>query len=86
MPDDLAVVDVEVGRLQDAAPARPRSLAGRASPVRSMLRSAISEMASSSTIARPTILVTSSPRGRSLAQYSPTSLPLRSTVIRSEIS
>ena len=51
-----------------------------------MSRSAISEMASSSTIARPTIFVTRSPRERSLAQYSPTSLPLRSTVIRSEIS
>ena len=53
---------------------------------RSIVRSAISEMASSSSSSRPIILVTSSARESSLAGYSPTSLPLRSTVIRSEIS
>ena len=39
-----------------------------------------------SAISRPTILVISSMRDRSATGYSPTSSPLRSTVIRSEIS
>ena len=68
-PDDLAVEDVEVGRLQHAAPAHARSRAAPASPERSMSRARRAPRSPRARrVARPTIFVTRSPRGRSLAR------------------
>ncbi len=61
-------------------PGGPARRSGRSS------RLEAAEIASRSSSSRPIILVTRSSRGRSSIRYSPTSWPLRSTVMRSEIS
>ena len=88
-PDDLALVEVEVERRDRALaaeadrlqrPARSASVGGRALGARCRARSSDVELACRSS-ARPARAAAASAVG-----YSPTSAPLRSTVMRSEIS
>ena len=87
-PDDLAGVDVEVERL-DRCPCGPGRWPARTACVSARSatdRLGASSSSSSTSSERPIIFCTSSTRGSSAVRYSPTSAPLRSTVMRSLIA